>query len=80
MRPAVSNEYIENEEPAAQPTYRVCYPIRDAMADVVQKLVPKCALRGDFDDLPREAGSVVGALSALLRDAKLRANFQSQVL
>ena len=31
VRPAVSTEYIENDEPAAQPTYRAYYPTaRDA--------------------------------------------------
>ena len=29
VRPAVSTEYIENEEPTARPTYRAYYPTRD---------------------------------------------------
>ena len=32
VRPAVSTEYIENDEPAAQPTYRAYYPTRDDAA------------------------------------------------
>ena len=80
VRPAVSTEYIENEEPTAQPTYRAYYPTRDTMAEVVQKLVEDFELRIAFDDLPRDAGYVVGVLNELLGDAKLRANFQIQVL
>ncbi|MBC7547723.1 MAG: bifunctional isocitrate dehydrogenase kinase/phosphatase [Polaromonas sp.] len=80
VRPAVSTEYIENEEPTAQPTYRAYYPTRDTMTDVVQKLVQDFELRLEFDDLPRDAGYVVEVLQELLGDAKLRANFQIQVL
>ncbi len=80
VRPAVSTEYIENEEPTAQPTYRAYYPTRDTMAEVVQKLVQDFELRIEFDDLPRDAGYVVDVLNELLGDAKLRANFQIQVL
>lgn len=80
VRPAVSTEYIENEEPTAQPTYRAYYPTRDTMAEVVQKLVLDFELHIEFDDLPRDAGYVVDVLSELLGDAKLRANFQIQVL
>ncbi len=80
VRPAVSTEYIENDEPTAQPTYRAYYPTRDTMADVVQKLVEDFELHIEFDDLPRDASYVVDVLSELLGDAKLRANFQIQVL
>ena len=31
VRPAVSTEYIENDEPAAQPTYRAYYPTRETL-------------------------------------------------
>ncbi len=80
VRPAVSTEYIENDEPTAQPTYRAYYPTRDTMADVVQKLVEDFELHIEFDDLRRDADCVVKVLSELLGDAKLRANFQIQVL
>ena len=80
VRPAVSTEYIENDEPTAQPTYRAYYPTRDTMAAVVQKLVQDFELHTEFDDLPRDAGYVVEVLQELLGDAKLRANFQIQVL
>ena len=32
VRPAVSTEYIENDEPAALPTYRAYYPTQDDAA------------------------------------------------
>lgn len=80
VRPAVSTEYIENEEPTAQPTYRAYYPTWDTMAGVVQKMVEDFELRIEFEDLPRDASYVVEVLQELLGDAKLRANFQVQVL
>ena len=80
VRPAVSTEYIENEEPTALPTYRSYYPTQGTMAEVVQKLVQDFALHIEFEDLPRDVGYVVKVLSELLGDAKLRANFQIQVL
>ena len=80
VRPAVSTEYIENEEPTALPTSRSYDPTQGTMAEVVQKLVQDFALHIEFEDLPRDVGYVVKVLSELLGDAKLRANFQIQVL
>ena len=80
VRPAVSTEYIENEEPTALPTYRAYYPTQGTMAEVVQKLVQDFALHIEFEDLPRDVGYVVKVLGELLGDTKLRANFQIQVL
>ena len=80
VRPAVSTEYIENEEPTAQPTYRAYYPSLDNLQTNVIKLVKDFDLRLEFEDLARDAGYVVEALQKRLGDAKLRANFQIQVL
>ncbi len=80
VRPAVSTEYIENEEPTADPTYRAYYPSLDNLQANVVKLVQDFALRLEFEDLERDAGYVVEALQKRLGDAKLRANFQIQVL
>ena len=33
VRPAVSTEYIENDEPAAMPTYRAYYPTRETLRE-----------------------------------------------
>jgi isocitrate dehydrogenase kinase/phosphatase len=80
VRPAVSTEYIENEEPTAQPTYRAYYPTPETLQDKVIKLVRDFDLRLEFEDLARDAGYVVEAMRERLGDAKLRANFQIQVL
>ena len=80
VRPAVSTEYIENEEPTAQPTYRAYYPSRANLHETLVKLVGDFELRLEFEDLARDAGYVEQAISQRLGDVKLRANFQIQVL
>ena len=80
VRPAVSTEYIENEEPTAKPTYRAYYPTQGAMAENIAALVEAFALRLPFENLPRDADFVAQAIARTLGDAKLRANFQIQVL
>jgi isocitrate dehydrogenase kinase/phosphatase len=80
VRPAISTEYIENDEPAARPTYRAYYPQRDTLHDHLVRLVNDFELHIEFEDLARDAGYVVEELGARLGDVKLRANFQIQVL
>ena len=80
VRPAVSTEYIENNEPAALPTYRSYYPTHDNMQQILQQLVSDFDLRRPFEDLQRDCGFVRAAMQARLGDVKLRANFQLQVL
>ncbi len=80
VRPAVSTEYIENEEPTAEPTYRSYYPTRGSMHETVVSLVQDFDLRLEFEDLPRDARYVVDAMRGRFDDVKLRANFQIQVL
>lgn len=80
VRPAVSTEYIENEEPAAAPTYRSYYPTRTTLHDTLVRLVSDFGLQRPFDDLARDAGYVQEAIDARLSQVKLRANFQIQVL
>ena len=80
VRPAVSTEYIENEEPTAQPTYRAYYPTPETLHTNVVKLVRDFDLHLEFEDLARDAAYVVDALRERLGDVKLRANFQIQVL
>jgi isocitrate dehydrogenase kinase/phosphatase len=80
VRPAVSTEYIENGESEARPTYRSYYPTTDTLREVLVQMVKDFDLRRDFDDLERDCGFVVNAMNAALGDAKLRANFQFQVL
>ncbi len=80
VRPAVSTEYIENEEPTARPTYRAYYPTRANLGDCIIQIVGDFGLTLPFEDLARDAGYVLAAIDARLGDAKLRANFQLQVL
>ena len=80
VRPAVSTEYIENDEPGAQPTYRAYYPEPETLHATVVKLVSDFNVHLAFEDLVRDVGYVVDALRMRLGDAKLRANFQIQVL
>ncbi len=80
VRPAVSTEYIENEEPAAAPTYRSYYPTRTTLHDTLVRLVSDFGLQRPFDDLGRDAAFVLEAMDSRLSQVKLRANFQIQVL
>ena len=80
VRPAVSTEYIENDEPAATPTYRAYYPSRDTLRETLVRIVDNYQLKREFEDLGRDVEFVLGALQQQLGDVKLRANFQIQAL
>ncbi len=80
VRPAVSTEYIENDEPAATPTYRAYYPARDTLHANIVRIVTNFQLRRPFEDLDRDARHVLEAMGSRLAHVKLRANFQIQVL
>ena len=80
VRPAVSTEYIENDEPESRPTYRSYYPGSGDVGDVLLRMVQDFGLRLPFAQLQADAALVRNALLARLGDAKLRANFQIQVL
>ncbi|MFP8834925.1 bifunctional isocitrate dehydrogenase kinase/phosphatase [Hydrogenophaga sp. XSHU_21] len=80
VRPAVSTEYIENEEPTARPTYRCYYPTHDTMQAEVLRLLRDFGLTVPFDDLDRDAALVLEAMKRHFDHVKLRANFQFQVL
>jgi isocitrate dehydrogenase kinase/phosphatase len=80
VRPAVSTEYIENDEPAAAPTYRAYYPTRESLGATIVRIIDNFQLQRPFDDLQRDAGYVLEAISGRLHQVTLRANFQIQVL
>lgn len=80
VRPAVSTEYIENDEPAARPSYRSYYPTRETLRVNLLEMVVHFDLQCPFEDLPRDVGFVHEALQVQMADVKLRANFQIQVL
>jgi isocitrate dehydrogenase kinase/phosphatase len=80
VRPAVSTDYIENDEPAAMPTYRSYYPTRETLQETVVRIIDNFQLQRPFENLQRDAGLVLDAMSGRLAQVKLRANFQIQVL
>jgi len=80
VRPAVSTEYIENDEPKALPTYRCYYPTPATMLAEVRRMIEDFDLRVPFDDLGRDAALVLDAMLRHFDHHKLRANFQIQAL
>ncbi|GAB3184951.1 bifunctional isocitrate dehydrogenase kinase/phosphatase [Hydrogenophaga aquatica] len=80
VRPAVSTEYIEPENPDAHPTYRCYYPTQHNVLDEIRRMVADFGLRVPFEDFERDTLSVWQALQPLFDHEKLRANFQVQVL
>jgi isocitrate dehydrogenase kinase/phosphatase len=84
VRPAVSTEYIENDEPASKPTYRAYYPTRENLRETLIRIVDNFQLQCPFEDLPRDIDAVLAAMQSDLKlplaEWRLRANFQIQVL
>ncbi len=80
LRPAVSTEYIENDEPAALPTYRAYYPTKDTLRETWLRLIHNFQLEREFEDLPRDIDHVLLAVHQQMGDFLPRANFQIQVL
>ncbi|HEU5296654.1 MAG TPA: bifunctional isocitrate dehydrogenase kinase/phosphatase [Burkholderiaceae bacterium] len=80
VRPAVSTEYIENDEPASQPTYRAYYPSRDTLRETLLRIVDNFHLSNEFEDLGRDVDQVMTAMRAHTGERRLRTNYQIQVL
>ena len=80
VRPAVSTEYIENDEPASAPTYRAYYPSKDKLHETWKRIVLNCRLERVFEDLDRDVDNVVQAMVAEMGGFRPRTNFQIQVL
>jgi len=79
VRPAVSTEYIESEDPA-RPTYRAYYPTLATWRETWVRLVHDFDLQRPFEDLERDIDDVVAELERQLGTYRPRANFQIQVL
>lgn len=80
VRPAVSTEYIENDEPGALPTYRCYYPDLTTFQSAVRRMIEDFDLRVPYEDLGRDAGLVQEAMKRHFDHHRLRANFQIQAL
>jgi isocitrate dehydrogenase kinase/phosphatase len=80
VRPAVSTEYIENDEPASLPTYRAYYPTKATLHETFVRIVTNFQLELEFEDLGRDIDHVLAAVITQLGEFRMRANFQVQVL
>jgi isocitrate dehydrogenase kinase/phosphatase len=80
VRPAISTEYIEDDAPAALPTYRAYYPQKGQMRQTWERIVHNFQLDKPFEDLERDADHVAQAMASELGGFRPRANFQIQVL
>ena len=80
VRPAVSTEYIENDEPASVPTYRAYYPTKETLRDTWLRIIENFQLQREFEDLGRDVDHVMNAVASQLGDFRMRTNFQIQVL
>ena len=80
VRPAVSTEYIENDEPEAKPTFRAWYPTRSTLRETLAAVVRSFALKGPWEDFDRDLDDVHAAADAAIGQDRLRTNFQLQVL
>ncbi len=80
VRPAVSTEYIENDEPASHPTYRAYYPDKDNLQQTWARIIHNFQLQVAFEDLPRDVNHVVQAMLSEMGGFRPRPNFQIQVL
>ena len=80
VRPAVSTEYIENDEKTSTPTYLAYYPTKPTMRETWLRIVDDFQLAREFEDLGRDIDCVLAAVAEQLGDYRMRANFQVQVL
>jgi isocitrate dehydrogenase kinase/phosphatase len=80
VRPAISTEYIENDEPAAKPTYRAYYPGKEGLAATLERIVTNFQLEPPFEDLQRDVGCVMQAIEDAFGTFIEAANFQIHVL
>jgi len=78
VRPAVSTEYIETEEP--QPTYRVYYPAADGLRFALRRIVTNFQLACPFADLDRDVGLVEQRMIEQFGLDKVEPNQQLHVL
>ena len=80
VRPAVSTEYIDDEDEATGATFRAYYPVRENLREMLKAVVQGYELQQPFDDLDRDIGFVYEALLEQVGNVRLRTNFQIQVL
>lgn len=74
VRPVVSTEYIETDEPA--PTYRVYYPHGDGMRFTLSRIVTNFQFQAPFANLPRDIAQLEERLASFFHDLAPNAQFQ----
>jgi isocitrate dehydrogenase kinase/phosphatase len=80
VRPAVSTEYIDDEDANGLPSFRAYYPSRENLKDTLRTVVDNYELDIPFEDLARDVAFVYEALIEQVGNVRLRTNFQIQVL
>jgi len=81
IRPTISTEYIENDEPPTRPTYRAYYPGNLAgFKSTFEKIISSYELSNPFENLNRDISFVVKAIEEEVGLAEIRTNFQVHVL
>ncbi|WP_277189308.1 bifunctional isocitrate dehydrogenase kinase/phosphatase [Caballeronia sp. BR00000012568055] len=80
VRPVISTEYIENDEPAARPTYRAYYPEKDGLAATLERIVTNFQLASPFEDLSRDVQCVMQSMHDEFGAFTPAPNFQIHVL
>jgi isocitrate dehydrogenase kinase/phosphatase len=80
VRPAVSTEYIDDEDANGLPSFRAYYPTRENLKEMLRTVVDNYELDIPFEDLDRDIAFVYEALIEQVGNVRLRTNFQIQVL
>ena len=80
VRPAVSTEYIDDDDADGMPSFRAYYPTRENLRETLKAVVQSYGLNVPFEGLDRDIGFVFDALQEQVGNVHLRTNFQIQVL
>ncbi|MDO5693697.1 MAG: bifunctional isocitrate dehydrogenase kinase/phosphatase [Pseudomonadota bacterium] len=80
VRPAISTEYMETDDPKAKTTYQAFYPVAGQLDETVRTVLESFKLHCTFENLDRDARRVAGAMLREWGADRPRPNFQVQVL
>ncbi|HEV3106576.1 MAG TPA: bifunctional isocitrate dehydrogenase kinase/phosphatase [Trinickia sp.] len=80
VRPVISTEYLENDEPAAKPTYRAYYPGKDGLAATLERIVTNFQLEPPFENLRRDVECIIDMVHETYGPFPEAFNFQVHVL
>ena len=80
VRPAISTEYLENDEPAAKPTYRAYYPGTDGLRGHARADRHELPARAGVRRSPRDIACVMQAIHDEFGHFDEAPNFQIHVL